>query len=594
MTNFYLGHSRTKKLVKLYSLSKELIKTYGITYFLRIAISELASQKLNLIKSDSIPIISLDTPILKPDTPIHYSEIFENKLNYSEKITIIISLDDHQNSTSLEILLSNISKQSFSNFDVSLISFDKLDFNLDKIIKQYKFKITHIEEKSNFTLENILKNIQSNSFLFLRSSSVFYNDDALLFFISAMIKNPNHDLFYSDSVEKDNSGKLTYFLKPDWSSNLILHFDYISSCYLIRRNRLLELEQTKLSSQNFLYDLLLNFISITNNIFHLPLPLYISSVNSINFNLLSNHLKKINVTGKIENGLRPNTFKINYELSSHPKVSIIIPTKNNFKILKRCIDKIEKFSDYKNWEIIIIDNHSTDKDTLSYYDSIPYKVIDYNLPFNFSKMNNHAIQFAQGDFLLFLNDDTAPLHSSWLLELVKICNQKNIGAVGPLLVHSDETIQHCGISFLKTGSGFHPFQRIPINKNVYHNIPFVVRDVSAVTGACLLTKKEIFDKIGGFDDDFDLYYGDSDLCLKIRKHGFDVVYTPFSKLLHEGSVSIKKHSDAFFAVENHQQFIKKWPEFKKYDPFYHPLLDWNYQLPEKYLQIKILKNLWTT
>ena len=273
-------------------------------------------------------------------------------------------------------------------------------------------------------------------------------------------------------------------------------------------------------------------------------------------------------------------YENNKKFTLQPKVSILIPTRNNYKILKRCIESIEKNTTYSNKEILIIDNNSDNLQVKTYYDSLSHKIINFNGNFNFSKMNNLAVKHSSGDLLLFLNDDTKVLDSNWLEELVSICLQDDVGAVGPKLIFSDDTIQHAGMVFLKTGSGFHPGMRLEKNTNSYHNIVNVMHDYSAVTGACLLVKKNIFNDIGGFDNQFDVYYGDSDLCLKIIDAGYRVVYTPFTELLHEGSNTIHfTHAGAtFFDVENHQIFIKKWPYLKTGDPFYNPNLDWDYSL----------------
>ena len=210
-------------------------------------------------------------------------------------------------------------------------------------------------------------------------------------------------------------------------------------------------------------------------------------------------------------------------------------------------------------------------------------------------MNNYAVKHAKGDFLLFLNDDTKVLEPDWLQEMIGVCSQNDVGAVGAKLVYSDNTIQHAGIVILDTGAGFHPFQNVQEDSNKYFNLINVTRDCSAVTGACLMTKKEIFTKINGFDDTFDLYYGDVDLCLRIINSGYRVIYTPLVKLLHEGSHSIKasmKYEEsldetmksidmqptAHFAVENHFNFIKKWPLVKDGDQFYNKNLSWDYSI----------------
>jgi len=156
--------------------------------------------------------------------------------------------------------------------------------------------------------------------------------------------------------------------------------------------------------------------------------------------------------------------------------------------------------------------------------------------------------------------------------------QDDVDAVGPKLIFKDGTLQRAGMVFLKTSSGFHPFMRLDDDSSGYWNFANIMKECSAVTGACLITKKEIFNKVGTFDESFDVYYGDSDLCLKIRNAGYKTIYTPFTKLLHDGSFTIRSSGSSYFAVEAHQQFLNKWPELKYGNPFYHPTLDWDYSI----------------
>ena len=335
------------------------------------------------------------------------------------------------------------------------------------------------------------------------------------------------------------------------------------------------------------YDVILKCVEKSDKIFHIPLPLcsvkrqhssksYLASQKLS----LTHHLKRMNISANVEYGNAKNTFRIHYELEEKPKVSIIIPTKNNLKMIKRCIKSIQKNTNYTNIEIIIVDNASDKKEVRIYYESLPFKILTYTENFNFSKMNNFAVEHSTGDLLLFLNDDTKVLDPFWLDEIVSICLQKDVGAVGPKLIFPDGGVQHAGMLFLKTGAGFHPAMQQDKNSNVYHNTINVMKDCSAVTGACLLTTKKIFKQVGGFDNQFDIYYGDSDLCMKIRDAGYHIVYTPFTELLHGGSSSVSYwHAGAtFFDVENHQAFIKKWTKLKNGDPYYNPNLDWDYTL----------------
>ena len=195
-----------------------------------------------------------------------------------------------------------------------------------------------------------------------------------------------------------------------------------------------------------------------------------------------------------------------------------------------------------------------------------------------SKICNLAASHATGDYLLFLNDDAAPLEREWLSEMLSICQQENVGIVGAKLVLASNAIQHAGVALLETGAAFHPMQRLDGNSKGYFGFLNVIRNCSAVTGACLLIRKKIFDKVNGFDDKFDLYYQDVDLCLKVEKEGRRIVYTPYALLLHQGSSSIKKQSRAFFAVENHYKFLKKWPNLRKGDPYYNTNFGWDYKI----------------
>jgi GT2 family glycosyltransferase len=405
-------------------------------------------------------------------------------------------------------------------------------------------------------------------------------------------KNPNSDIVYSDNDYLDDDGNRTNpFFKPDWSSTTFYSSDYVSSFYFVKRDLIQKVLKNQVLS-DFFYDLLLHCIDYSYKINHITFPLY-SIINlsdsfstSYKKNILIKYFKQKNMNAKIENGLLPNTFHINYNLKSQPKVSIFIPTKNNREILKRCITSIEKNTNYKNIEIIIIDNPAlpteifADPKLEKYYEEIDYKVVYYHGNFNFSKMNNDAVKESTGELLLFLNDDTMVIDKNWLNEMVSILLQNDVGAVGPKLIFRDDTIQHAGMVLLKTGSGFHPFMKLDDEATGYHNFANITKECSAVTGACLLTKRDIFEQVGTFDNEFDVYYGDTDLCLKIRDAGFKVVYTPFAKLLHDGSRTIRGSTmgASYFAVEAHQRFLEKWPHLKNGDPFYHPMLDWDYSI----------------
>jgi len=505
------------------------------------------------------------------------------KLSYRPKILIVLIIND-QNLENIKNTINSIKNQRYDNWQIAIFStnYSQNIPRINELIEKDSPKILFYDKLSDTSFKTILK--LDCDFVGFLHSGIHLSEFALNEFIKDLNQSSNSELLYSDNDYLDkNNVRVNPFFKPDWSPYLFRSIDYLSPFYIIKKTILKKIDSDLIISKCFNFDILLQSIENTNFFRHISIPLCsIKNKTSVNFDskqlALSNHLKRINIDAKVKPGLTKNTFQIKYSNNKKPKVSIIIPTKNNYNILKRCIDSIEKKTNYKNKEIIIVDNSSTDNATKKYYSSLSHKIITYSENFNFSKMNNLAVQSSSGQLLLFLNDDTKVLDSFWLDELVSITMQKDVGVVGPKLIFSDNTIQHAGVVFLKTGSGFHPLMKQLENSNGYHNVLNSMRDYSAVTGACLMIKKEIFDKVGTFDNSFDVYYGDADLCLQVVNMGYRVIYTPFTKLLHEGSFTITKNNASHFDIENHLKFIKKWPYLKNGDPFYNSNLDWDYAI----------------
>ena len=601
-----IATTRGDKIKKIANLSSNIIEEYGIGYFLKVATYEIWKQKLNLLRPDATPKIFLENEMEKHAIKSYVNFLKKNmlvltedeikktvdELNYKPKFTILIEFDKKN----IKSLLESIQSQFYADYEIIIFSQDKIALNESTIEN-----IAEIKFISN--INDLLENIQGDFVCILDKMTVLSND--ALFRICIFLNNHlDSEVIYTDNdyLDKKTGDRIYPFFKPDWSPHLFLSMNYLRPSCLIKTEVLKKLTFNDISETLPFYDIIVRATEITKKIIHYNFPVCTvrgEDVTNVDDEeqkkIISNHLRRKKIDATVNQGIIPSTFKIEYAHENQPLVSIIIPTKNNQKILRRCIRSLEENATYKNWEIIIIDNNSTEKVTRLYYESLkgtrpatgntgltkwhdPYKIISYSGPFNFSKMNNLAVKHAKGDLLLFLNDDTKIISPNSLEEMVSLCCQKDVGAVGAKLVYSDDTIQHAGISFLKTGAGFHPFQRINEKKGGYHNIMNVVRECSAVTGACLLTKKEIFERVNQFDENFDLYYGDADLCLKIIESGYHVLYTPHAKLLHEGSYSIRKSSDFHFAIENHHHFIEKWPFLQNGDPYYNSNLGWNYSL----------------
>jgi len=605
MFDLNIADTRGKKFLKLIDISRRTIKDYGFQSFFRLAISELKKQKMEIFNPDISSIhqfgktqntlSEFDTYQLWLNNLERYSvnELREktSKFTYHPHIDFVITLD--QNSGQIEYFLESISSLIEHEYDKwNLFIYSKKSWVETKFenIRNYENNphVKVIKSSDGTSLNELVASLHGDFVAFVNDESIL-TYDSLFQIIKFLNENQETDLLYTDEDQLREDGIRTLpFFKPGWSPYLFLSMDFMSKFFVVRRELLESISDLNEDFGNYtMYDLLLKITEKTNKVFHLPIPLYSFTPNlketslSKGLKVREDALKRRKISGHVEKGIFEDTFRIKFSMDKEPKVSIIIPTKDQKEILKRCIKSLEKKTKYKNFEIIVVDNNSKKEETISYLNSLPYKIIHYDSPFNFSSMNNLAVENSSGEFLLFLNDDVAALEPNWLNEMVETCQQKDVGAVGCKLVLAKNTIQHAGMVFLKTGSGFHPFQQMYTHQKGYHGFLNVMRDYSAVTGACLLTKKKIFEKIGGFDEDFDLYYGDSDLCLRIIKEGFRIVYTPFAVLLHEGSTKIKEYSQGFFAVENHYKFIQKWPSLRKGDPFYNPNLGWNYELDLK-------------
>jgi len=589
----YVGYTPWKKLKKLYHISRGIIHTYGLRYFFYVINLEFRKNGLSMFSVDAKPVSPFENISFKKQYKNYLKYMNEkltketsdksSKMSYMPLISIILIIDD-KNLDDIKNTIDSIKNQTYGNWEI--IIYSKNSSKVKHLIDKDNPKILFREKLSDDSFKNILN--LNGDFMGFLYSGIILSKFALDQFIKEINHQPELEILYSDHDYIDeNNVHFNPFFKPNWSPYLFRSMDYLSPFYIIKKTILQKINSNSIIDDCFDFDVLLKSTEFTKSIHHISIPLC-SIKNTIPVNpdskklALSNHLKRINIDATVKSGIIKNTFQINYTLKQKPKVSIIIPTKNNFIILKRCIDSIEKNTNYKNKEIIIVDNFSTDNSTKEYYSTLSYKIINYSENFNFSKMNNLAVKSSSGELLLFLNDDTKVLDSNWLDELVSIAMQKDVGIVGPKLIFSDNTIQHAGVVFLKTGSGFHPLMRQLENSSGYHGVLNSMRDYSAVTGACLMIKKDLFEKIGTFDNSFDVYYGDADLCLQVIAMGYRVIYTPFTKLLHEGSFTIRTSGSSHFDIENHLKFVKKWAYLKNGDPYYNTNLNWDYSMPDKF------------
>jgi len=240
--------------------------------------------------------------------------------------------------------------------------------------------------------------------------------------------------------------------------------------------------------------------------------------------------------------------------SDKPLVSIIIPTKGNVKLLKACIESIETISSYKNYEILVIDNSTTKDEATKYLNGLKHKVLVYDKPFNFSRINNFAVTSARGERVIFLNDDTSVISPNWMESMLEHSAKPNVGAVGALLFYPNDTIQHAGVLIGIGGITSHAFEGLSRTDKGYNGLVQSIRECSAVTGACLMIKKSLFEQVGGFDETLAYSFNDVDLCLRLREKGYSIIYTPNAQLYHHGTASRPYTEDN----DEIRYFVKRW------------------------------------
>jgi len=279
-------------------------------------------------------------------------------------------------------------------------------------------------------------------------------------------------------------------------------------------------------------------------------------------------------------GMLPNTYKIDYAISEpHPKVSLIIPTRNQYRILSKCLNSILEKTRYPNFEILIINNKTTDSESLDYFRVIKQhpkiRIIDYDNPFNFSSINNFGINHALGTVVGLLNNDIEVISPDWLAEMIRHVCRPEIGCVGAKLYYSDGKIQHAGVILGIGGVAGHSHKYFNRDEHGYFSRLKIIQNVSAVTAACLLVRKEVYEEVSGLNERLAVAFNDVDFCLKVREAGYRNIWTPYAELYHHESIS-RGYEDT---PAKQKRFSKEvnlmkmlWQGKLDQDPYYNPNL----------------------
>jgi glycosyltransferase involved in cell wall biosynthesis len=419
---------------------------------------------------------------------------------------------------------------------------------------------------------------------------------ALFEVVKALQSHRSWKLVYSDEDKIDQNGRrYDPYMKPDWNYDLLLSQNCISHLGIYQRQLMLDVggfREGYEGSQD--WDLALRCIErlTPEDIGHVPSVLYHwraipgstavavdekSYARTAGMKAIAEHLERVKANAEVkEIDGRPGNFRVGYTLPApSPRISLIIPTRDGLQLLERCIDSILTLTTYDNYEIVIVDNQSSDPATLQYLRDVVadprVSVLAYDQPFNYSALNNYAVQQTRGELVGLVNDDIEVISPDWLQEMAGHAMRPGIGAVGAMLYYPNDTIQHAGVVLGVHGVAAHAYCGKPRGYPGQMGRAKLVQNMSAVTAACLLVRRAVFDEVNGLDESLQVAFNDIDFCLRVQQRGYRNLWTPFAELYHHESAtrgyedSPEKKARFAGEVESMQQ---KWPCGLSADPVY--------------------------
>jgi len=454
-----------------------------------------------------------------------------------------------------------------------------------KIDEEEEFKDLNIISLDLEELENI--RIYDSEYYMILSAGQLLEKYALLNFRKHLAENSNSDLITFDSDEIKEKLRMSPKFRPHNNKLFLYNYNYIENAFLIR-GHLFKSLISHLVINEYLdsYGLLLRAFDLCQSPSRIT-EVLISSTHEPqdnrrnHFDILDKFFETDNSIQDIVPGIAKGTFRVKNKLIKKPKVSIIIPFKNQGHLLRDCLNSIFKTVVDVDYEIILADNGSTDKSLLKYvkqieesYDHIRHFVID--IPFNFSRINNEATKLVTGDYILFLNNDIEAIKKGWLEDMMEYLQQEDVGIIGAKLLYGNGRVQHAGVILGVGHVAGHAFRHLKDESDGNLKKANCIQEIGSVTGACLLIKKECFIEVGGFNEkDLAIAYNDIDLCLKVREAGYKIIYTPYAKLYHHESQS-RSHDMSKSEIERYQSEVKymqdHWSNYLEDDPYHHPIL----------------------
>lgn len=503
-------------------------------------------------------------------------------------------------------MLDSLLAQTYKNWEVCVADGSPRGDGVERVLKRYAMKDERIryvilgENKGIAGNTNAAMEMAAGDFIVLADHDDTLAPDALFECVKAINSDPAIDVVYTDEDKLDTDGGELFepHFKPDFNPDLLTSVNYICHLFVVNHEMLMEVggfREEYDGAQD--YDFILRCTEKARKVYHVPKALYHwrCHQNSTSSNpesklyafeagarAIRSHYERLGIRVRsVEKGVDYGIYHSIFEIINKPLISIIIPNKDHTADLDLCMRSIIDRSTYQNLEFIIVENNSADSKTFAYYDEIQKEfdfvhVVTWEREFNYSAINNFGVTFAKGEYLLFLNNDTEVINPDSIHEMLGFCQREDVGIAGARLLYSDDTIQHAGVVVGFGGIAGHTFIGLHKAESSYFNQAMCARDYSAVTAACMMSRKSLFEKVGGFSEELAVAFNDIDYCMKIRSLNKLVVYAPYALFYHYESKSRGLEDTPEKVARFNREiriFADKWPDIiKDGDPYYNPNL----------------------
>ena len=612
---FYAGNTKSVHVVPLQQtvVIRKKIEKYakkGIRYWKTQGSAALVGKVAAKVRTASTREIPYQKWIVRHlPGPKELERQRREKFDFQPKISIVIPLYKTQEKY-LRQLVETIKEQTYPNWELCLSDGSGANSPIAGLLESLaasdeRIKVVSHEESLQISENtNAAIEIATGDYIAFADHDDELTPNALFECVKALNKNRDVKVLYSDEDKMSMDGHKFFqpHFKPDYNPDLLCTVNYICHLFVVDRK---VIEQVGTLRKEFDgaqdYDFIFRCIEAVSpeEICHVPKILYhwrcheestAENPESKTYafesgkRAIEEHYRRTGIDAEVYQGEFLGLYRTRFHRDHDPLISIIIPNKDHVDDLKRCMDSIDQKSTYKNYEYIIVENNSTDDATFQYYKKLEAEnpkahVVYWDKEFNYSAINNYGAAFAKGEYLLLLNNDTEIINEDCLEELLGYCMRSDVGAVGARMYYEDDTIQHAGVVIGFGGIAGHCFVLQPRGTTGYCHRIICAQDYSAVTAACMMVKREAFDKVGGLTEELAVAFNDIDFCMKLREAGYLIVYNPYAELYHYESKSRGMEDTPEKQLRFSREvncFRRKWErELLKGDPYYNPNLTLN-------------------